>query len=64
MGEFVGLKKATPMIVLVSDVCVLNRFSFKFKTSGVQAGQFIMSDEETHQGCNIQISKQNLASSR
>ena len=23
MGELVGLKKATPMIVLVSDVCVL-----------------------------------------
>ena len=23
MGEFVGLKKATPMIVLVSDVSVL-----------------------------------------
>ena len=23
VGELVGLKKATPMIVLVSDVCVL-----------------------------------------
>jgi hypothetical protein len=23
MGELIGLKKATPMIVLVSDVCVL-----------------------------------------
>jgi hypothetical protein len=24
MGELLGLKKATPMIVLVSDVCVLS----------------------------------------
>jgi hypothetical protein len=35
-----------------------------FKTSGIQAGQVSMLDEETHQGfifCNIQISKQNFS---
>jgi hypothetical protein len=64
MGELVGLKKATPMIVLVSDVCVLTESGWKPKTSGVQADQFSMSDDETHQGwifCNIQISKQNFS---
>jgi hypothetical protein len=62
MRELVGLKKAIPMIVLVSDVCVLTGSGWKTKTSGVQADQFSMSDCETHQGCifcNIQISKQN-----
>ena len=48
MGELVGLKKATPMIVLVSDVCVLTGSGWKNKTSGVQAGQFWMSDNEIH----------------
>ena len=51
MGELVGLKKATPMIALVSDVCVLTGSGRKNKTSGVQAGQFSMSDNEIHQGC-------------
>jgi hypothetical protein len=49
MGEFVGLKKATPMIV--SDVCVLTGSGRKPKTSGIQACQFSMSDNEIHQGC-------------
>ena len=51
MGELVDLKKATPMIVLVSDVCVLTGSGLKTKTSGVQAGQFSMPDDEIHQGC-------------
>lgn len=46
MEELAGLKKATPTIVLVSDVCVLTRSSWKFKTSGVQAGEFRMSDKK------------------
>jgi hypothetical protein len=47
----VGLKRAIKMIVLVSDVCVLTGYRCKTKTSGVQAGQFSMSDDEIHQGC-------------
>jgi hypothetical protein len=53
--DLVGLQKATPMIVLVSDVCVLTGSGWKSKISGVQ--------EETHRDhifCNIQISKQNF----
>jgi hypothetical protein len=45
MGESFGLKKVIPTIVLVSDVCVLTG---KSKTSGVQAGQFSVSDDEIH----------------
>jgi hypothetical protein len=51
MGELVGLKKATPMTVLVSDFCVLSGSRCKGKTSGVQVGQFSMSDDEIHKGC-------------
>jgi hypothetical protein len=52
MGEFVGLK-ATP---IVYDICVMTGSGRKTKTSGVQAGQFSMSDDEIHQDgifCNI-----------
>jgi hypothetical protein len=49
MGELFGLKKATPMIVLVSDVCILTGSSWKSKKSGVQTGQFSTCDDETHQ---------------
>ena len=58
IGELVGLKKAIPRILLVSDAIVLTGSGWKSKTSGVQAGHFSMSDEETHKGCifcNIQI---------
>jgi hypothetical protein len=51
MGELVSLKKATPIILLVSDVCVLTGSGCKAKTLGVQAGQFSMSADEVHQGC-------------
>jgi hypothetical protein len=52
------------MIVLVSDVYVLTESGWKSKTSGVQAGQFSMYDDEIHQGrilSNKQISKQNFS---
>jgi hypothetical protein len=64
MGELVGIKKVAPMIALVSDVCDLTGSGKKSKKSGVQASQFSMSDDETHQGCifsNIQTSKQNFS---
>ena len=57
MGELVGLKKAIPMTVLVSDVSVLTGSKWKIKTSGVQAGQFSMSDNEIHQGCEYTSQK-------
>ena len=48
MGELVGLKKTTSMIVLVSDVCVLPGSGRKTKTSGVKAGQFSITDDKIH----------------
>ena len=64
MWELVGLMKAIPMIVFISDVCVLTGSRWKSKTTGVQGGQFSMSDDEIHQGCifcNIYIIKQNFS---
>jgi hypothetical protein len=49
MGKFIGIMKATPEIV--SDVYVIIGSGGKTKTSGVQADQFSMSDNEIHQRC-------------
>jgi hypothetical protein len=44
MGQFISLKKTKPIIV--SAVCVLTGSGGKTKPSGVQAGQFSMSEDE------------------
>jgi hypothetical protein len=64
MRELVGLKKAMPEIMKVSNVCVLPGSSLTSMRSGIQAGQFSMSDDGSHKSCifyNTQISKQNFS---